>query len=163
MQSVVRSVAVFCTACLCAELLTLFVPNGSEAGARRCIKAVAGLYILVVFFRLLPLAGASWQSMVPPRAAPMEWGTQEEILRAETERELAQTLAAMLAGQTGKSAEISVSLEADGIQLSAASVTAVLPAGSTEKERQQAAAFLQRTLDLLPEEVRVTVEQEAGS
>ena len=43
-----RVVTAFCLACVCAELLVQLV----EAGwARRCIKVVAGLYILTVLLR----------------------------------------------------------------------------------------------------------------
>lgn len=43
-----RVVTAICLACVCAELLVQLV----EAGwARRCIKVVAGLYILTVLLR----------------------------------------------------------------------------------------------------------------
>lgn len=43
-----RVVTAFCLACVCTELLVQLV----EAGwARRCIKVVAGLYILTVLLR----------------------------------------------------------------------------------------------------------------
>ena len=51
MQALERAAAVFCTACICAELLSRFVGQG---WGQKCIKAVAGLYILVVLFRLAP-------------------------------------------------------------------------------------------------------------
>ena len=46
MQALERAAAFFCTACICAELLSRFVGQG---WGQKCIKAVAGLYILVVF------------------------------------------------------------------------------------------------------------------
>ena len=46
MQPLERAVAIFCIACICAELTTQLA---GSTWARRCIKAVAGLYILVVF------------------------------------------------------------------------------------------------------------------
>lgn len=51
MQALERAAAVFCTACICAELLSRFVGQG---WGQKCIKAVAGLYILVVFADALP-------------------------------------------------------------------------------------------------------------
>ena len=55
-----RVVTAFCLACVCAELLVQLV----EAGwARRCIKVVAGLYILTVLLRAtsaLPARTAQW-------------------------------------------------------------------------------------------------------
>ena len=55
-----RVVTAICLACVCAELLVQLV----EAGwARRCIKVVAGLYILTVLLRAtsaLPARTAQW-------------------------------------------------------------------------------------------------------
>ena len=48
MQALERAAAVFCTACICAELAARFVGPG---WGQKCIKAVAGLYILVAFAR----------------------------------------------------------------------------------------------------------------
>ena len=53
MQALERAAAVFCTACICAELLSRFVGQG---WGQKCIKAVAGLYILVMFARTVPRA-----------------------------------------------------------------------------------------------------------
>ena len=53
MQPLERAVAIFCIACICAELTTQLA---GSTWARRCIKAVAGLYILVVFARTVPQA-----------------------------------------------------------------------------------------------------------
>ena len=51
MQALERAAAVFCTACICAELAARFVGPG---WGQKCIKAVAGLYILVAFADALP-------------------------------------------------------------------------------------------------------------
>ena len=74
MQALTHAVAVFCIACLCAELLTLFVPPTSSGWARRSIKAVAGLYILVVFARTLP------------QAQPAFFGTLDDLIASEAAR-----------------------------------------------------------------------------
>ena len=86
MQALTHAVAVFCIACLCAELLTLFVPPTSSSWARRCIKAVAGLYILVVFARTLPKAGAQLQAFSLPQAQPAFFGTLDDIIASEAAR-----------------------------------------------------------------------------
>ena len=44
----------FCLACICAEIVTLLTGPGWP---RRCIKALAGLYILVILLRLLSGTG----------------------------------------------------------------------------------------------------------
>lgn len=86
MQALTHAVAVFCIACLCAELLTLFVPPTSSGWARRCIKAVAGLYILVVFARALPMAGARLQAFSLPQAQPVFFGTLDDLIASEAAR-----------------------------------------------------------------------------
>ena len=68
MQTLKSAAVVFCTACICAELLARLTGN---SWARRCIKAVAGLYILVVLLQVIPQAG------VPPdgfSATGQLWG-----------------------------------------------------------------------------------------
>mgnify|MGYP007033543471 CR=1 FL=1 len=51
MHAFQTAASAFCIACICAEITTLLVGAG---WAGRCIKAVAGLYILVILFRLVP-------------------------------------------------------------------------------------------------------------
>ena len=51
MQAFQNAAAAFCIACICAKVTALLTGTG---WAGRCIKAVAGLYILVVLFRLAP-------------------------------------------------------------------------------------------------------------
>ena len=51
MQVFQRAAAVFCMACIGAELVGLFA---GQSWAGRCIKAVAGLYILAVLLAELP-------------------------------------------------------------------------------------------------------------
>lgn len=91
MQALTHAVEVFCIACLCAELLTLFVPSSSSGWARRCIKAVAGLYILVVFARALPKAGAEWKKFTLPPAQSASFGTLEELIETEAARQAEET------------------------------------------------------------------------
>lgn len=86
MQALTHAVAVFCIAYLCAELLTLFVPPTSSGWARRCIKAVAGLYILVVFARTLPKAEAQLQAFSLPQAQPVFFGTLDDLIASEAAR-----------------------------------------------------------------------------
>ena len=69
MQALERAAAVFCTACICAELLSRFVGQG---WGQKCIKAVAGLYILVVFADALPGAKAQFAALELPQV-PAVW------------------------------------------------------------------------------------------
>ena len=51
MHAFQTAASAFCIACIWAEITTLLAGAG---WAGRCIKAVAGLYILVILFRLAP-------------------------------------------------------------------------------------------------------------
>ena len=83
MQPLERAVAIFCIACICAELTTQLA---GSTWARRCIKAVAGLYILVVFARALPKAGAQLQAFSLPQAQPVFFGTLDDLIASEAAR-----------------------------------------------------------------------------
>ena len=83
MQPLERAVAIFCIACICAELTTQLA---GSTWARRCIKAVAGLYILVVFARPLPKAGAQLQAFSMPQAQPAFFGTLDALIASEAAR-----------------------------------------------------------------------------
>ena len=80
MQTLKAATVVFCTACICAELVAQM--TGSD-WARRCIKAVAGLYILVVLLQALPQIRADIQSFTVPETASVEFGTLEQLILAE--------------------------------------------------------------------------------
>ena len=51
MEEIKTAVAVFCTACICAELVGRLL---GDVRGRQCIKAAAGLYILAALFQALP-------------------------------------------------------------------------------------------------------------
>ena len=92
-----RVVTAFCLACVCAELLVQLV----EAGwARRCIKVVAGLYILTVLLRAisaLPARTAQW--LQPVQASASIEGVETTIL-TEAAKRLNEMLAAECEVQT---------------------------------------------------------------
>lgn len=98
MQNIKAAVAVFCTACICAELTAQLTGQG---WARRSIKAVAGLYILAVVLCALPQAKGEWQTFALPAASSVELGTQKEtVLRAATSQ-LEDTLEARCREELG--------------------------------------------------------------
>ena len=89
MQALERAAAVFCTACICAELLSRFVGQG---WGQKCIKAVAGLYILVVFADALPGAKAQFTALELPQVSAVSVGSLEDAVLAQTAEELSRTL-----------------------------------------------------------------------
>ena len=89
MQALERAAAVFCTACICAELAARFVGPG---WGQKCIKAVAGLYILVAFADALPGAKAQLTAPKLPQAETASVGSLEDAILAQTEEELSRRL-----------------------------------------------------------------------
>ena len=143
MQALKRAAAVFCIACICAELLAQMTDRG---WARRCIKTVAGLYILVVFWNALPQLQER-EAFSLPQIPAASMGSLEDLLLAEAESELEQRLAAQCAAQTGVTIRLSIVLSAEG---KVDGVRAELPAESTAAEKAQVQNFLENALGTTP-------------
>ena len=129
MQNIKAAVAVFCTACICAELTAQLTGQG---WARRSIKAVAGLYILAVVLCVLPQAKGEWQAFALPAASQLE-----DTLEARCREEL------------GAEVTIRIELEetAEGVQVHSLTVT---PTGEVEETRDAVEELLQHTLGVSP-------------
>ena len=122
MQNIKAAVAVFCTACICAELTAQLTGQG---WARRSIKAVAGLYILAVVLCVLPQAKGEWQTFALPAASSVE---REEL---------------------GAEVAIRIELEetSEGVQVHSLTVT---PMGEAEETLDAVEELLQHTLGVSP-------------
>ena len=81
MQPLERAVAIFCIVCICAELTAQLA---GSTWARRCIKAVAGLYILVVFARTVPQAHVQLRAFLVPVQEPVSIASPETAILAQT-------------------------------------------------------------------------------
>ena len=84
MHAFQTAASAFCIACICAEITTLLVGAG---WAGRCIKAVAGLYILVILFRLAPQMKLELKSAsaAAPAAVSIQ-STETSLLQGPQER-----------------------------------------------------------------------------
>ena len=143
MQNIKAAVAVFCTACICAELTAQLTGQG---WARRSIKAVAGLAVVLC---ALPQAKGEWQTFALPAASSVELGTQKEtVLRAATSQ-LEDTLEARCREELGAEVTIRIKLEetAEGVQVHSLTVT---PTGEAEETRDAVEELLQHTLGVSP-------------
>ena len=149
MQAFQRAAAVFCIACIGAELVSFFA---GQSWAGRCIKAAAGLYILAVLLAQLPrlpgkvmtaFSGNTATSTAQPDAL------ETEIL-TETETRLAEYCTAQCRQQFGLDASVTVTLEKAGQQVVVKKVVAAFPAGCTAAQKQAALSFLQQTLGTAP-------------
>lgn len=145
MQNIKAAVAVFCTACICAELTAQLTGQG---WARRSIKAVAGLYILAVV--LCASAGKEeWQTSALPAASSVELGTQKETVLRAAASQLEETLEARCREELGTEVAIRIELEetAEGVQVHSLTVT---PTGEVEETRDAVEELLQHTLGVSP-------------
>lgn len=143
MQTLKAASAVFCTACICAELLTQL--TGEEHG--KCgIKAIAGLYILAVALQAIPNLRAEWADITLPSASSVSLGTWDETVLHQTEEQLAQTLEAQCREAAGVTPSITLSLTEAESQ-----VTVHLPESCTVEQKQAVERYFQQTLGMTPE------------
>lgn len=97
----------FCLACICSEVVTLWVGSG---WAKRCIKAVAGLYILVVLFRAVPLSIRNWEQLSAQSKELSSIGDMETSVLLDAQTRLEQTLAEECWRNYGEKVEFSIVL-----------------------------------------------------
>lgn len=156
MQQLQRSVAVFCTACICAELVSLLA---GSARTRKCIKAAAGLYILVSLIHALPTLHAQADLFSLPSVPAANFGSAEQAILQRAEQELEQSLSRQLLSETGWSVELNVILmqTVDGVQ--AVQVTAFLPSDCPDELQTQIQDLINRELQI--QKVQF-VQEEAG-
>ncbi len=147
MHTIQTAAVVFCLACICAETVTFFVGSG---WARRCIKAAAGLYILVVFLQVIPGLGKDLRRAELPSQAPVSLPGAESQILLQTERKLEQNLAAECEERFGITVQLEITLEQTGQELSVSQVTMTVPPGSSASAQKQAADYLFQELEKEP-------------
>lgn len=147
MQALRNATAAFCLACICAEVLAQLTVDGWP---RRCIKAAAGLYILVVLFHALPAVKSEVAAFSLPQGGAASFGSAQENILLAAQSQLAQTLAAQCKEQTGVEVRLMVTLAQNGESVCAAAVEAALPEGCTARQREQVASFLREALGTEP-------------
>lgn len=148
MKAVGSMAAVFCLGCLCAELVSRLVGPG---WAGRCIKAVAGLYILVVLFRLLPGKLPELPGKGMSAASPVDLGSAEQMILSETETQLETRLAEECRSRFGTPVTVDVTLKEGEGTVSAAAVLVYIPAKCPEAVRRELTEYMQNTLAVKPE------------
>ena len=148
MQAFQRAAAVFCMACIGAELVSLF---GGQSWAGRCIKAVAGLYILAVLLAQLPhlpgrVAAAFSGNTAPAALSAAQSDALETEILTGAETRLEEYCAAQCRQQFGLDIRVSVRLEKAGQQVVVKKAVVAFPAGCTAAQKQAVFSFLQQTL-----------------
>lgn len=158
-QRLQTAVAVFCTACICAELVGRLLGN---AWSRQCIKAAAGLYILVALFRALPGIRAGAASLRWPEVPASSFGTMEQTVLQEAQRDLAGTLEARIAEETGLDVRLDIRLETSQNGVQAVQTEIFLPAGCTRQEQAAIQELLCGELGTDPDAMVWSVRPEGG-
>lgn len=148
MQALERAAAVFCTACICAELLSRFVGQG---WGQKCIKAVAGLYILVVFADALPGAKAQFAALELPQVPTVSVGSLEDAVLAQTAEELSRTLEERCLSEAGVSLRLNISLRRTAEGVEAAEVQIIPRDAVTASQKRAIETLLEGQLQLGPE------------
>lgn len=145
MQAFQKAAVMFCLSCICAEMVTLLTGSG---WARRCIKALAGLYILVVLLRVFPTAGTELQKMTVPAQDPVELPSADVQILEQAESRLERSLEAECLEQFGVKIELQVTLEQNDKTVRAVRAVMTVPGGSTDLPRcRDAAEYLRQRLD----------------
>ena len=145
MERLKTVVAVFCTACICAELVGRLL---GDVHGRQCIKTAAGLYIVASLFHALPGAAAGAADFVLPQAEPAQFGTAGEAILRQAGQDLAGRLAAQIAEETGLAVQLSVTLEQTDTGVRAARLAVALPAACTPQQQAAAQALLCEALGI---------------
>lgn len=85
---------------------------------QKCIKAVAGLYILVVFADALPGAKAQFTALELPQVPAVSVGSLEDAVLAQTAEELSCMLEERCLSEAGVSLRLNISLRrtAEGVE-----------------------------------------------
>ena len=148
MQAFQRATAVFCMACIGAELVSLF---GGQSWAGRCIKAVAGLYILAVLLAQLPrLPGKVMTAFSGNTAPAVTSAAQPDALETEilteTKAQLETYCTAECSQKFGLDVSVTVTLEKAGQQVVVKKAVAAFPVDCTAAQKQAVLSFLQQSL-----------------
>ena len=133
----------FCLAGICAETVTLLTGPGWP---RRCIKALAGLYILVVFLRIFSGTGARRIQTDLPVQAPVSIQDTEGAVLAQAEEQLEKNLEAACKERFGKKAALSIALEQNEQEVCVSHAEMRIPLGESAASYAEAAEYLRQQL-----------------
>ena len=158
MQQLKTAAAIFCTACICAELVGQLL---GDVRGRQCIKAAAGLYILVTLFHALPGIRDGAAGLALPAVEAEQFGTAESAILRQAERDLAEKLESQIESAAGLAVELTVTLAESDEGVYAARVEIRLPAGAGPAQRTAAEQLLCEALGAGPEAI-VWAEEEGG-
>ena len=148
MMAFQRAASTFCIACICSEVITLLVGSTS---AGKCIKAVAGLYILVVLFRLVPGILPALKKAAPNAPASVQLQGTEEYLLQQTQAQLEAALSEECQKRFGTSVGLEIPLTQVDQTVQSTQVIVSIPAGCSPELRKEIFNYLRNELGTEPE------------
>ena len=156
MQQIKTAVAVFCIACISAELVAQLV---GDTRGKQCIKAAAGLYILIAISNALPLLRAQSLEFALPQSQQVDFGSAEDLIVQEAQQKLETQLEAQILAQTGWPASLQLTLAQTGQGVEAVEAQVSLPPDCPGDTRAEIASELCSRLGLASVEL---VAEEGG-
>lgn len=156
MQQLKTAVALFCTACICAELVGRLL---GDVGGRQCIKAAASLYILVTLFHALPGIRAGLVSFTPPDVQASNFGSMTDTVLQQAQLRLAQQLESEIFDETNLSVDLSVLLKTSPTGVQAVQVNVYVPDNCSVQDQDSIQKLLSSTLQT---DAIVWIEQAEG-
>ena len=145
MQQIKTAVAVFCIACISAELVAQLV---GDTRGKQCIKAAAGLYILIAISNALPLLRAQSLDLALPQSQQADFGSAEDLIVQEAQQKLETQLEAQILAQTGWPASLQLTLAQPGQGVEAVEAQVSLPPDCPGDTRAEIASELCSRLGL---------------
>ena len=145
MQQIKTAVAVFCIACISAELVAQLV---GDTRGKQCIKAAAGLYILIAISNALPLLRAQSLDLALPQSQQADCGSAEDLMVQEAQQQLENQLEAQILAQTGWPASLQLTLAQTGQGVEAVEAQVSLPPDCPGDTRAEIASELCSRLGL---------------
>ena len=145
MQQIKTAVAVFCIACISAERVAQLV---GDTRGKQCIKAAAGLYILIAISNALPLLRAQSLDLALPQSQQADFGSAEDLIVQEAQQKLENQLEAQILAQTGWPASLQLTLAQTGQVLEAVEAQVSLPPDCPGDTRAEIASELCSRLGL---------------
>lgn len=157
MQQIKTAVAVFCIACISAELVAQLV---GDTRGKQCIKAAAGLYILIAISNALPLLRTQSLPLALPQSQQADFGTAEDLILQKAQQQLETQLEAELLAQTGWEVSLQLTLAQTGQGVEAVEARVTLPPGCPQETQSEIEAELCSRLEL--ESVEFVAEEGRG-
>jgi hypothetical protein len=131
MRELKAAVAIFCAGCIGAEVL---VQLTQQTRARRCIKAVVGLYIVAALLRAVPGLAAQSTGVELPGSTQADLGSFTQNVLQQTAQSLEETLQNTIRADVGCGVRLRITLRqtqagvaAAAVQVTAEEATALLP------------------------------------